>query len=401
MHSLNGLPKRWQGATGLLAVAALFVAAMAATLTACGGVDSGGTGTYAAGPITGYGSIVVGGVHYDESAAQVQDDSGATRSAADLQLGMVTEIQASAPMGSASMPTATAMAVRFRSELVGPVGTVDLVTGMLTVLGQVVQVGPATVFDGALVGGLAAVRPTDVIEVYGQFDAAARRYAATRIEPRAGATSYKLRGLVTSLTPTAHTLVIGGLTIDYALANPLPALAVGQTLRVLLNPAMANGVWVASAIEIGTRSLPDRDTAQVEGRISAYSSPEAFDVDGIPVRADSGTRFPDGRNGIVLGAQVEVKGSTRNGVLLATQIGLENDAGGSADHFEISGSIKSLDTAAQTFVVRGFTVHWSAGTRFDSSAGASALRNDRKVAVKGALSADGTRLEASAVHVEL
>jgi len=344
---------------------------------------------------------VVGGVHYDESAALVQDDSGATRSAADLQLGMVTEIQAGAPMGSASMPTATAMAVRFRSELVGPVGTVDLATGMLTVLGQAVRVGPATVFDAALVGGLAAVHPADVIEVHGQFDASARRYVATRIEPRAGATTYKLRGLVTSLDPVAHTLVIGGLTIDTAHADPLPALAVGQTLRVLLNPTMANGSWVATAIEIGTRNLPDRDNAKVEGRITRFGSAEDFDVDGIPVRADSGTRFPDGRSAIVLGAQVEVQGSTRNGVLLATEVGLEDDTAGGAEHFEVSGSIKSLDTVAQTFVVRGFTVHWSDTTQFASGAGAGALRNDRKVAVKGALSADGTRLEASSIHVEL
>jgi Domain of unknown function (DUF5666) len=402
MLSILCLPFRWARTARLPGFAALLATFLVTALAACGGgVDSGGTGTYASGPITGYGSIVVGGVHYDESAALVLDDAGTPRSAADLKLGMVTEIQASAPMGSASMPTATAMAVRFRSELVGTVGMVDAASGTLTVLGQTVKVGATTVFDAALVGGLAALHVGDVIEVYGQFDALSRRYVASRIEPRPNATQYKLRGLVTALDPVAHTLVIGGQTLGYAGVSPLPGLAIGQILRVLFNPLPVGGHWVATAIEVGTRHVPDRDHAKVEGRITAFSSSASFEVDGIPVRTDSSTRFPDGTSGIVLGAQVEVGGRTRNGWLEASTVALDDDATVGTERFELSGSIQSLDTLAQTFVVRGFTVHWSATTRFETGTSASSLRNNRKVEVKGALSADGTRLEASFVHVEL
>jgi Domain of unknown function (DUF5666) len=392
------LQSRWRRAASLLGVAAIF----SAVLAACGGgVDSGGTGTYATGPITGYGSIVVGGVHYDESAALVQDDNGTTRSAADLKLGMVTEIQATAPMGTASMPTATATAVRFRSEIIGHVNAVDPATGTLTVLGQTVKVRSTTVFDAALVGGLAAVHTGDVVEVYGQFDAFAKRYVATRIEPRPDTAYYKLRGLVTALDPIAHTLVIGGQTIDHAGVNPVPALAVGQILRVLLNPVKVGSVWVATAVEIGTQDLPDRDNAEVEGRITAFTSVESFDVDGIPVHTDTTTRFPDGRSGLVLGAQVKVEGSTRNGVLLADKVSLEDDEVGASERFEVRGAIKSLNSLAQTFVVRGFTVHWSDTTRFEIGTSASSLRNDREVKVRGALSTDGTRLEATSIDVDL
>ena len=42
----------------------------AALLVSCGGeIGGGGPGSYTAGPIAGYGSIVVGGVHHDESNA--------------------------------------------------------------------------------------------------------------------------------------------------------------------------------------------------------------------------------------------------------------------------------------------------------------------------------------------
>ncbi len=49
-----------------------------------GGVDSGGTGvqptSFASGPITGFGSVIVNTVHYDDGNATVRDGSGALRS---------------------------------------------------------------------------------------------------------------------------------------------------------------------------------------------------------------------------------------------------------------------------------------------------------------------------------
>lgn len=371
-------------------------------LVACGGgVDSGGTGSYAVGPITGYGSIIVGGVHYDESNARVEDETGSERSRDDLQLGMVTEIHASPLMGSDTAPSATATTVRFRSELVGAVEAVDPALGTLRVLGQVVQVGPTTVFDARLVGGLAAVHVADVIEVYGQLDVFANRYTATRIEPRAAGAPFKLRGPVTAVHETAKTLVIGAQTIDYSTVATTLRPAVGQLLRVVLNPGQVGGVWVATDIEVGTRQLPDRDRVEVEGRITAFTSIDAFEVDGIPVQTNATTTFPDGRPGVVLGARVEARGSSRGGVLIATRIAIEADGPGGAEPFELSGTIGSLDTNAQTFVLRGFTVHWSGTTRFEPSTGAGSLRDGRRAEVKGALSSDGVRLEASFIHVEL
>ena len=62
-------------------------------LASCGGgVGTGGTGgdasAYAAGPITGFGSVFVGGVRFDDSAAAVEDADGSSRTRDDLRLGM-------------------------------------------------------------------------------------------------------------------------------------------------------------------------------------------------------------------------------------------------------------------------------------------------------------------------
>jgi hypothetical protein len=382
------------------------LSALAALMVACGGgVDSGGTGSgsYATGPITGYGSIIVGGVHYDESSARVEDDSGTERSPDDLKLGMVTEIHASDPVGADGMQSATATAVRFRSELVGPVEAIDETLGTLTVLGQKVQIDATTVFDARLAGGLAALHVDDVVEVFGQLDVSTRqRYTATRIEPVVGAASYKLRGIVTAVygSGTLKTLVIGGQTIDFSTIVSSVRPSRGQLLRVVLGTSQVAGNWVASAIEIGARQLPDRDSAEVEGRITAFTSIEMFEVDGIPIATDAATLFPDGSAGVVLGARVEVHGRSSGGTLNATRVEIEAANHGGPEPFEFSGIIQSLDTTAQTFVMRGFTVHWSDTTRFETGTNASSLRNFREAEVKGALSADGTRLEATFINVE-
>jgi Domain of unknown function (DUF5666) len=156
----------------------LLLAALA-LLGGCGGVDSGGTGTgaastYAVGPITGFGSIIVNGVRYDDASAVIDDDNddGRVRSSADLKLGMRAEVQASAITVSAGVSSATASSIRVHSEIVGPVEAIDPVNARLSVLGQTVDVVATTVFDASLTSGLSSLVPGDVIEVYATLDLA-------------------------------------------------------------------------------------------------------------------------------------------------------------------------------------------------------------------------------------
>ena len=76
----------------LAPVIALLVAA------GCGGVDSGGTGAVVSvGPISGFGSIIVNGVRFDESSATIQDDDGNAVTRDRLLLGVMTRIDGSTP----------------------------------------------------------------------------------------------------------------------------------------------------------------------------------------------------------------------------------------------------------------------------------------------------------------
>ena len=99
--SLNSLAARWRAAL----IGASMAALTAVSLVACGGggeaPGTAGTATaqsFASGPITGLGSIIVNGIRYDDSQARVErDDDGSNQSAAALKLGMMVEVQSSRP----------------------------------------------------------------------------------------------------------------------------------------------------------------------------------------------------------------------------------------------------------------------------------------------------------------
>jgi hypothetical protein len=374
------------------------------TLAGCGGVDSGGTGTgaaatYAQGPITGFGSIIVNGVRYDELGATIDDDEGRSLARTDLKLGMRTELLASAVMTTAGLSTASAASIRVRSEIIGPLEALDG-SSALTVLGQTIAVVATTVLDLGAGSTLATLLPGEVLEIHASFDVAGGRYVASRIERRAGAAAYKLRGVVSSLALAAKTLKVGAATIDWsgaAPADPANVLAPGRSLRLSLVAGPVAGVWRATAITSAQPLLEDRAFAQIEGRVTSLTSSTQFQLDGVAVDA-SAASLPNGGAGIVLGAKLEVSGSLRNGVLAASRVELEDDDGGDAA-FELEGRIDAVDTAAMRFSVRGVNIMWSAATRFDSSSAADIVVG-RKAEIKGRLSADRSLIEASLIHIE-
>ena len=383
--------------TGLAALAALLIAA------GCGG-GSGNMSTtqgqaLTQGPITGFGSIFVNGIRFDDSAAQVLDDDGQARDRNELKLGMVVAVRSSRiDRGSMS---AKASRVRFGAAIVGPVSAISAGTTprTLTVLDQIVDIGATTVFDKSLVNGFDSITVGAVLEIHALLDTATGHYLAKRIEPEPGATVFKLRGVVANLDPVAKTFKIGGALIDFSGIAPadLPQnFANGMRVRARLQTARNGaGAWVAIAIRAEEREMEDENEAEVRGIITEFTSPASFSVDGLKVDA-SNAAFPDGTAGIKLGANVEVEGAIVNGVLVAAKVELEDE---NEDRNELRGTISGLDTQARTFVVRGVTVHYGANTVFADGVEAN-LANGRQVEVKGALGANGTTVEASRIEFE-
>lgn len=371
----------------------------AALIAACGGGgdSSSGSSSYAVGRISGFGSIIVNGVHYDDSRARVVDEDGQSRGRDDLKLGMVVELSAS-NFSSSGTPSATAQSIEMSSLLRGPVDSVA--ADALGVLGQTVKLTATTVVDDSLAGGVAGIRVGDVLKIYGTFDRTSGTYTATRIESAAGTSSYRIRGVVGAYDATAKTITIGTAVIDVSgLALPSTGLKAGDRVRLRLQttPTIA-GVWVATELRSGALKVEDSDHAEVEGTISDFTSASTFSVDGLPVDATNAV-FEDGTSGLALGARVEVEGTVVNGVLVARKVELESDDDDRSSGFEIDGSITAADAAASTFVVRDVTVHHGAGVDFRDGSAANLVVGTR-VEVKGTLAADGTTVEATRIEIK-
>ena len=386
--------------------------AAAALVAACGGggsadgtaaASAGVTATaFTQGTITGLGSIVVNGVRFDESSASVTDDAGTVSTAQSLRLGMRVEVDhASLDAGLAS---ARATAVRFGSLVRGPVASVNAAGNTLTVLGQVVDVTPSTVFSDTLSAGLSAVAAGAVVEVHGLADAATGRITATRVEAASSATAYKLRGTVAALDSTAKTFSIGGAAIRYATlaSTAVPTtLANGSSLRVELATAQSGGFWVATSLGVkGSRNDAGKGLGgHVRGKITAFTSAASFTVDGVVVDASTAT-FPDGSSTLALGVEVEVKGTLTNGVLVATTVSLEDrHQGEDSRQWHLFGAITAADPAAKTFVVRGVTVTYVDATTYRGGTVADLLVG-RKLHVKGTLGSVRTQVQAASVTFE-
>jgi Domain of unknown function (DUF5666) len=374
----------------------------------CGGgggsAPSAATGSaFTMGTITGFGSIIVDGVRFDESRAQVVDDDDQPHGSGDLKLGMTVEVLSNRVQATSAGRSATAQQIRFGAEIVGPVEAIDTTTSRLTVLGQTVDVSGTTVFDDSLAGGLGALLVGDIVEVHAQFNVATGHYAAKRIEKETQVAFFRLRGVISQLDRNAKTFHIGGATISYAaIADAdLPAgFDEGVKVRVRLLTTAASGVWQAVSVRSGVRKVEDHEEAEVRGIVTAFTDITSFSVNGLPVTTDAGTAFPDGTTGIVLGAAVEVEGAITNGVLVASKVGLEDRHANDDDHLnELHGAISGLDATAQTFIVRQVKVHYGSTTAF-SGGSATDLANGKAVEVKGPLAGDGVTLEAKLIKFE-
>jgi Domain of unknown function (DUF5666) len=380
--------------------------AVALLLAACGGgVETGGTGatggSYVEGPITGFGSIIVAGVRFDDSSARVEDADGSGRSRDDLRLGMRVEVESGviADDGSGGR-TATATRVRFASDLLGPVTAADASGALIAVLGQAVRVAAATVVDG-VPGGAGALAVGDIVEVHGFIEPGVLidRYVATRIERRSTTSaSFRVRGLVRDLVVSPPSLRIGAQPFDLAATGVPAGLTNGQFVRMTVATAQVGGRWPVTAIAADTRRVADRDEAEVEGVITSLASTTRFAVNGVDVDA-SGATFVDGSAGIVAGARVKVRGRSVGGTLIAATVDLRSDDDAFNEGVDLREVITNLATGTQTFQVRGITVFYGNGPEFRNGT-VGDLANGRRVRVRGLLSPDRTQAVATRIEFE-
>ena len=400
-HALLSPLRPWRALGALLAATALAVG--------CGGgggdsgVGAGGTGSplsFSQGPITGFGSIIVNGVHFDDSAASVVDDDGnALSNTQSLRLGTVVDVQGGVVDNGATAATA----IHVHVDLVGPVtGAYDAGTGRLAVLGQPVRVVSLTALDG-FTGGAAAIPLGSIVAVSSLYDKATGVYVATRIDPAPAAPRFAIRGAPTAIDTSADTFTIGAAVFSYGSLAPPASIATGQLLRAVLSTTPdSHGRWVVTAFGQALPALPDGRRGGLQGVVGSATDATHFVVNGVSVDASGAAVTPAGTV-VAVQSRVEVQGTVVAGVLVATSVQVDASGDGQDDHgpggggeFQIIGAILSLDTANQTLTMRGPTTVNYATASFSSGSVAD-LAVGKAIEVKGNLSMDGSQVVATQI----
>ena len=331
--------------------------------TGVAGLSSGGTGSFTSGTITGFGSIIVNGIRYNNDTATVLTSDDSVSSNPALQLGMVVNIEGSAVTPASSttgLPTATAYRITYGSEWIGPVS--NRATTTFEILGHTVDVLATTLFGG-VVQQLSELRDTHFVEVYGYVDQVDGHIQASRIDvSTVQPSAYKLSGAITQINQVSGTANLGQTAISWSVPAVLPSgLSSGDFVRVVLDPSPVGAVWTATRIQQVSSPLSRLSTdhdyeAEIHGSITAYQSSANFVVNGIPVNASAAQITGT----LAVGVQVEVEGSIRSGQLVATKVATKTASQVETQEFEFYGVISNV--TAQTFVVRGETFYYDANT---------------------------------------
>jgi len=327
------------------------------------GIDRGGV----SGPISGFGSVIVNGKHYEIDLTTAISINGQPAIESELEVGYVIFIQADLPQdGSAPR----AVTIDFGHNVIGPISAVSIVDNQITVLGQRVTVDDRTVYGSGIeppsIEGLAML--TDRIVRVSGFVRADDSILATRIDLADSGAGLEVTGLVESLDTVVQTFEVGGLLVRYGAAN-LQGFPSGQPLngdRIKAEGLLdASGVLVAEELEFKEIELDvdEGDEFEVEGLITDFTATTAFSVSGIPIITDASTNFENGDATLLgLNVRVEIEGRLGgSGFIEADNVEFKPDG-----PLRIEATVESVDP----LVVWGISIQTDSQTIFEDKSSA-------------------------------
>lgn len=345
-------------------------------LTACGGGGGGENLTSArtvttTGVITSFGSIFVNGVEFETDGAASSLDGVSGTGQNGLDVGMVVTVKGTVN----SDGTGTATHITFADEVEGLVLTNSVAadgTGALNVMGQMVTLDAATVFESHVAGITSPnqIAVGNIVEVSG-YSSGNGGIHATRVEVKSATLEQyqeqlEVKGRIANLDTATQTFTLGTgstLVIEYGGATlDLSGQALREGLYVEVKSAagidQASGRLVASKVELegdGAKGIDGDagDDVELRGMVTSVQSATEFELNGQPVRFTQQTRFEKGSaQEIAEQVMLEVEGELdASGVLIASEIKFEEQAS-----IEIQAGLDAVNAAANTISLLGKTI---------------------------------------------
>ena len=385
-------------------------------LASCGGgsgtTAGGGVGGTGVGPVTGFGSVIVNGVKYDDTGidnTNFFDDHGRNKSG--LLSGMMVSIS-----GTINGTNGTADNITVLRHVDGPMDDngVDLTVNGLKVMGQDVLVDVSTVFDNGItsLADLRTLQGANVnhpeLEVQGCADNSGvihatfiHKWANDNVAGRV----VQVRGTVAGLDTVAKTFSVVRKTVDYNAIGSLPAGVVsGSFVEVKGSLRVSDNVLLATSVKLedATGGQSSGDRAEVEGYVGRVLTPNAsFELIGPngvqTVTWTTGTTsIRDGTPADILaGVKVEVEGTRKvGGFLAATRISLRKANNVRMESFATSVTTVSLTVFGKTVKVNELTQYKDSRDGLPTFGQASIAAND---SLKISAFLDNTAVPASIV----
>ncbi len=255
------------------------------------------TPTLTQGMVTGFGSVIVNGIHYDVGAAAIEVD-GDVQSEAELAVGQFVTIEGTlSPDGIHG----TAKKLKSDSRLVGPIDSIDLTAGVIVALGVSVVITADTFFEDGLTAE--ALKVGDNIRIC-SFTDTDGTLVATRIDLKKSPTpnNVQLAGKVTDLDTTAQTFLLNGKKVDYSKAtlNDLPAKTLANDMAVRVHGAVVNDILVAAG-NVHLSAMDIKHHEKAEKNLHAEAG-------GLVSNLIPGTSFTVGEAKILLTADTKIEG---------------------------------------------------------------------------------------------
>lgn len=331
----------------------LVALSIASVLSACGGSGGGtnpsSTDVTSSGTISGFGSVIVNGTHFDTTGARVVRDDGSIiddSPSNDELKAIVGEGNIVKVRGTSNGDgTGTADTITVDDELVGDItaNSINDTDVTFEVNGQTISVSPDTIIDDSIIGNSATddaafgtlntplstlLAGVTTVEISG-FPTQ-NGLEATRIEDVDTSTTARtdgpqlddeIKGFIENLdTPVANQFQINGLTIDYgSLTTPLGfTLADGQLVEV--HGDINGTLLTATTIELEDDLLDDdfdEGEVEIEGIIQSITPTTGtagiIVINTVEIPVDDISQFS-------VGMHVEIKAVLQNGSLQVIRV---------------------------------------------------------------------------------
>ena len=404
---------------GLLAIA------FTALLAGCGGGSSSSSGGTAApassggtvsGTVTGFGSIVVDGQEYPETASTVYQQAASGANAAlpsnGVQLGHQVDLTLDASGNISTVVvipqvegtvTSITSSVTVGSGVSATVVPAITISGVLVVANADSTLGPVTTYGGGYTA-FSDIAVSDNATVHGLLLSAngVDYVQATYIAKQPTFTGTRITGTVAAFDSTSDTFTLGTgantITVTATGATLLPAsatIANGETVNVWSSGSLSSNAITANVIRVRKNTSVANTVLGVSGQISGYVSQADFVVNGVTVDASALT-LPKDITALSNGLTVAVSGTVNaSGTLVASRLHVYKSHDNAAPPVTLTGTISDFVSSA-SFTVRGVTVDASQSPTFDNGTSATNLAGGVFVTITGTVV--NNTVVATAVH---